>query len=188
VGGDGFQNDLGGAHYVTMDYALLIEMAVHHFDTLRFVLNAEPKRVWAHTWNAPWGWHKGDVGHIAVFEFEGGMFVTHHALGCSVGKMTDWQGEWRIEGEKGSLTWDGERLLYARSFPDDQATAREISLDALPYTDTKAVLVEFVSAVREGREPECSARDNLRTLAMVFGAIESARRQQWVELAELLGD
>ncbi|MFA0778401.1 MAG: hypothetical protein PVTTEEND_002115, partial [Candidatus Fervidibacter sp.] len=44
------------------------------------------------------------------------------------------------------------------------------------------------SAVREGREPECSARDNLRTLAMVFGAIESARRQQWVELAELLGD
>jgi predicted dehydrogenase len=50
------------------------------------------------------------------------------------------------------------------------------------------VLVEFVSAVREGREPECSARDNLRTLAMVFGAIESARRQQWVELAELLGD
>jgi len=177
-----------GAHYVTMDYALLIEMAVHHFDTLRFVLNAEPKRVWAHTWNAPWGWHKGDVGHTAVFEFEGGMFVTHHALGCSVGKMTDWQGEWRIEGEKGSLTWDGERLLYARSFPDDQATAREIPLDALPYTDTKAVLVEFVSAVREGREPECSARDNLRTLAMVFGAIESARRQQWVELAELLGD
>jgi Predicted dehydrogenases and related proteins len=102
--------------------------------------------------------------------------------------MTDWQGEWRIEGEKGSLTWDGKQLLYARSFPDDQATAREIPLDALPYTDTKAVLVEFVSAVREGREPECSARDNLRTLAMVFGAIESARRQQWVELAELLGD
>lgn len=35
--------------------------------------------------------------------------------------------------------------------------ARAVALDVLPYSDTKAVLVEFVSAVREGWEPECSA-------------------------------
>ncbi|GBC99136.1 1,5-anhydro-D-fructose reductase [bacterium HR17] len=185
----GFYRPWGrGAHYVEMPFALLVEMAVHHFDTLRFVLGREPLRVWAHTWNAPWGWHKGDVGHTVVFEFEGNIVVTHHALGCSVGKMTHWQGDWRIEGERGSLTWEDGRLIYTRSHPGDQVVQQELPLDEIEFADTKGVLTEFVTAVWEKREPECSARDNLRTLAMVFGAIESARRHQWVDLAELLDD
>jgi len=182
----GFHRPWGmGAHYVEIPYALLIEMAVHHFDTLRYVLNRDAIRVWAHTWNAPWGWHKGDVGHTVVFEFQDGIMVTHHALGCSVGKADHWQGEWRIDGEKGSLTWEEGKLVYGRSLPPEQATVQELPLDPLPFVDTKAVLVEFVSAVKEKREPECSAQDNLKTLAMVFSAIESAKRKQWVELAEL---
>ncbi|MFA4016181.1 MAG: hypothetical protein RUDDFDWM_001284 [Candidatus Fervidibacterota bacterium] len=182
----GFHRPWGmGAHYVEIPYALLIEMAVHHFDTLRYVLNRDAVRVWAHTWNAPWGWHKGDVGHTVVFEFQDGIMVTHHALGCSVGKADHWQGEWRIDGEKGSLSWEEGKLVYGRSLPSEQATIQELPLDPLPFVDTKAVLVEFVSAVKEKREPECSAQDNLKTLAMVFGAIESAKRKQWVELAEL---
>jgi hypothetical protein len=32
-----------------------------------------------------------------------------------------------------------------------------------------------VSAVKEGREPECSGRDNLQSLAIVFAAVESAK-------------
>ena len=37
-----------------------------------------------------------------------------------------------------------------------------------------AMLDEFFSAIRDDREPECSARDNLKSLAMVFAAIQSA--------------
>lgn len=183
----GFHRPWGmGAHYVEIPYALLIEMAVHHFDTLRYVLNRDAVRVWAHTWNATWGWHKGDVGHTVVFEFQDSIVVTHHALGCSVGKADHWQGEWRIDGSEGSLTWENGKLIYGRSLPPDKATTKELPLDPLPLVDTKAVLAEFVSAVKEKREPECSAQDNLKTLAMVFGAIKSAKRKQWVELVELL--
>ncbi len=182
----GFHRPWGmGAHYVEIPYALLIEMAVHHFDTMRYVLNRDAVRVWAHTWNAPWGWHKGDVGHTAVFEFEGGIIATHHALGCSVGKADHWQGQWRIDGESGSLTWEDGKLVYGRSLPPEEAKVEELPLDKLELVDTKAVLAEFVSAVKEKREPECSASDNLKTLAMVFGAIESAKRKTWVEIAEL---
>jgi predicted dehydrogenase len=183
----GFYRPWGrGAHYVKIPYALLIEMVVHHFDTLRYVLNRDPVRVWAQTWNAPWGWHAGDVGHNCFFEFEGGIKVTHHALGCSVGKMSSWDGGWRIEGEEGSLTWEDAALCYARSYPSDQETQQNIPLDNLPLTDTLAVLAEFVAAAGEGREPECSPQDNLKTLAMVFGAIESMEKQRAVEIAELM--
>ena len=36
------------------------------------------------------------------------------------------------------------------------------------------VLGEFLTALDEGREPETSARDNLKSLAMVFGTIEAS--------------
>jgi len=175
-----------GRHYVEIDYALLIEMTVHHFDTLRYVLGCEPLRVWAKTWNAPWGWHKGDVGHDVLFEFEGGLKVIHHALGCSVGKRSSWDGDLRIEGEKGSLTWEGADLRYVRSHPPEEAEDRVVPCDDLGASDCELVLREFVSAASEGREPECNARDNLMTLAMVFGAILSDQRGEWVEIAEMM--
>ncbi|MCS7264797.1 MAG: hypothetical protein NZ805_08200 [Armatimonadetes bacterium] len=70
-----------------------------------------------------------------------------------------------------------------KSYPKE--LVKEVRLDFLPLVDTKAVLAEFVSALREKRNPECSAQDNLKILAMVFGAIESAKRKQWVEIEEL---
>ena len=36
------------------------------------------------------------------------------------------------------------------------------------------VMADFVAAVRAGSEPETVGHDNIRSLAMVFGAIESA--------------
>jgi predicted dehydrogenase len=183
----GFYRPWGmGRHYVEIDYALLIEMTVHHFDTLRYILNADPVWVWAKTWNAPWGWHKGDVGHNTLFEFEGGIMVIHHALGCSVGKPSSWDGELRIEGANGSLTWEDADLRYVRSHPPDQAKDEVLPCDELQANDSELVLREFVAAVRENREPECSAQDNLKTLAMVFGAILSDQRGQPVQIAEMM--
>jgi hypothetical protein len=43
------------------------------------------------------------------------------------------------------------------------------------------------SALREGRQPETSASDNLNTLAMVFAAQLSARQRRWVEMDEVFG-
>ena len=44
------------------------------------------------------------------------------------------------------------------------------------------VLSDFVAAVRAGAEPETAGRDNIRSLAMVFGAIESAEAQRRVSI------
>ncbi|MBC7287459.1 MAG: Gfo/Idh/MocA family oxidoreductase [Armatimonadetes bacterium] len=184
----GFYRPWGmGRHYVEIPFALLLEMTVHHFDTLRYLLGTEPEWVWAKTWNAPWGWHKGDVGHTVLFEFAGQVMVTHHALGCSVGKASPWDGELRIEGENGSLTWEDDGLYYTRSHPPEKARREKLELDDLPAADADAVLVEFLAAVRQNREPECSARDNLGTLAMVFAAIRSAQEGRQVAIAELTG-
>jgi predicted dehydrogenase len=61
-------------------------------------------------------------------------------------------------------------------------------LDELPLSGQDAILAEFVSAIREGREPECSGVDNLKSLAIVFAAIRSSQEKRTVEIAELLDE
>jgi predicted dehydrogenase len=60
---------------------------------------------------------------------------------------------------------------------------RVIPLATLAQTDRWGALTEFAHAVREGREPECSGRDNLGTLRLVAAAVESATRKQPVEIS-----
>ena len=175
-----------GTHYVVMPYPLLTDMGIHHFDMLRYVLGREPVRVRAQTWNPSWGWHKGDAGHTAVIEFEGGLIATHHSLGSSVGKQSPWNGEWRIEGPDGSLTWEEDQIWHTRVFPRDKQVREQIPLDPLKAGGQDAVLLEFLAALREGRQPECNGRDNLRSLALVFAAVRSAKEDREVTIAEVM--
>ncbi|GIX05978.1 MAG: hypothetical protein KatS3mg115_0381 [Candidatus Poribacteria bacterium] len=161
-------------------------MGIHHFDLMRYVFDREPIAVEARTWNPSWGWHRGDAGHTAIFELEGGLIVTHHALGCSVGKQSPWNGEWRIEGPQGSITWE-EDQIFRTSIEREHAGREQLPLDQVPPAQD-AILQEFLDAVREGREPECSSRDNIRSLAMVFAGIRSDQERRRVEIAELLDE
>lgn len=175
-----------GTHYVTMPYPLITDMGIHHFDMLRYVLDREPVNVLARTWNVSWGWHAGDAAHTALFEFEGSLMVTHHALGASVGKRSPWNGEWRIEGPLGSLTWEDDALYVTTNNAGPKGESRtQIPLDDLPIQGQDALLHEFLSAIRENREPECSSRDNIKSLAMVFAAIKSAQEKRPVDIAEM---
>jgi len=175
-----------GTHYTTMPYPLITDMGIHHFDLLRYVLSEEPTRVYAKTWNPSWGWHAGDAGHTAIFDFTGDMIVTHHALGSSVGKQSPWNGELRIEGPEGSLTWEENKIYLTRAYPSEKSKREELPLDKLEMTGQDALLAEFVSAIKEKREPECSGKDNLKSLAMVFAAIKSSKEERPISISELL--
>jgi len=176
-----------GTHYTELPFMFVKDMGVHHFDLMRYVLAKDPVKVWARTWNQPWGWHKGDAAHTAVFEFTDGLMVTHHACACCVGKQTPWNGEWRIDGPEGSLTWEEDRLFITREYPPDRKARKEIPLDAMPVGGQDAILAEFLAAVKGGREPECSGRDNLKSLAMTFACVKSAQEKRTVEMAEIFG-
>ena len=176
-----------GTHYVVMPYPLLTDMGIHHFDMLRYVLGREPVRVEARSWNPSWGWHRGDAGHTAVIEFEDGLVATHHALGCSVGRQSPWNGDWRIEGPEGSLTWEEDQIWHTRVHPRDRQVREQIPTDPQPAGGQDAVIREFAAAIAEGRQPECNSADNLKSLALVFAAVRSAKERRPVEIAELLG-
>ena len=45
-----------------------------------------------------------------------------------------------------------------------------------------SVIDEFLDAIENGREPETSGRDNIKSLAMVFAAIESAAARRRIQI------
>ncbi len=177
--------DAPGSHYVTQPFMLINDMMVHHFDLLRYVLGESPKSVQAVTWNQPWGWHAGDACHSIVFKYDSGLVATHTCLGCDVGRQTSWNGDWHIAGPQGSIDWDQQGTWYSHLHRTEERVDRR----AIPAVEVKpseqAMTDEFFAAIKEGREPECSAQDNLKSLTMVFAAIKSSQEGRVVELSEL---
>ena len=165
---------------------LINDMMVHHFDMMRYILDEDPIAVSAQTWNQPWGWHAGDACHAIVFQFASGLVATHVANGAAVGSRTSYNGDWRIEGPQGSLDWENDKLSTSHLHrTDENVDHREIKLDETAPQD-QAMLDEFFAAIRDNRAPECNAQDNLKSLAMVFAAIQSAREKREVKLGELM--
>jgi predicted dehydrogenase len=177
----------GRARHHFEDQPLLVDMSIHHFDLLRFILNSEPERIYCEAWNPAWSAFSGPSVAFASINFPGDVVVSYRGSWNSMGPITPWAGEWRMEFEHGHIFWtsradtglSGDRVVMQQ--PDRKP--RSLRLNAPAQIDRWGTLTEFAQAVRESREPECSGRDNIGTLAMVAAAIESAARRQPVEIS-----
>jgi predicted dehydrogenase len=176
--------DFPGSHYVTQPYMFINDMMVHHFDMMRYVLGADAVAVQATTWNHPWGWHKGDAAHAIIFEFPDGLWATHVSVGCAVGERTSWNGDWRIEGPGGSISWKDGKIRYAHLHRTDSPVDKEVPHLAVPPAG-KAILDEFFASIEEKRDPECCATDNIKSLAMTLAAIQSAKEKRRITMDDL---
>jgi len=174
-----------GSHYVTEPFMMINDMMVHHFDLMRYVLNDDPISVQAITWNQPWGWHAGDACHVVVFKYASGLITTHTALACDVGRQTSWNGDWHIAGPQGSIDWQKDGTSYSHQYRTENPVTNE-RIEHLQVPPARMAIVdEFFAAIKENREPECSAQDNLKSLAMVFGAIQSSIEGRVVQMSEV---
>jgi predicted dehydrogenase len=85
---------------------------------------------------------------------------------------------WQIECAEGALRWssrgDKSTSADAVTIHVRGKRPRRVSLPELPYYDRAGALAAFAAAIREGTEPPASGRDNVRSLALMFAAIESA--------------
>lgn len=132
-----------------MEQPLLVDMAIHPFDTVRHLLAAEPVAVYCESHNPSWSWYRGDASATAVFELTGGARYTYAASWCAHGEVTSANGEWRISGEHGSVRWDGESAPVAHQ-ADGEPVA--VAPDGLPEpVGVAGALAAFVHALRRGR-------------------------------------
>lgn len=93
-----------------MPYPLVTDMAIHHFDLMRYLLDAELTSVVGRSWNPPWSWSKGDNAASLLLEFFGHLAVSYNGNWCSRGGETSWNGHWRFDCEHGELSLENDAV------------------------------------------------------------------------------
>jgi predicted dehydrogenase len=168
-----------------MDEPLLTDMAIHHFDQMRGIVGLEPVRISARSWNPNWSWFSSNAVASVLVEMSNQATAAYTGSWVSQGWETTWDGDWRIQGTEGEIHWANNEVvirptdLFKTVFMSG-AVERNGTLqpDLVPMQAEErwAVLLEFAAAILEDREPETSATDNLKSMAMVLGASMSAKR------------
>jgi predicted dehydrogenase len=165
---------------------MLFEMAIHHFDALRFVLESEPQTVTGHTWRPPWTRYPGDTWVSCTFTFAGEVRAAYHGSLEAPGKRDPWQGVWRVECERGALhladLGAGYGLYLSRS-PDTVELLEGFGAPPDPGSAIQGTLAEFAAALRAGRRPLSDGQDNLRSLAMAFAVSRASTQERPVDIA-----
>ncbi len=172
-----------GAHFGgfrdEMPSPLMLDMAIHTLDAARYLCGADPINVYCEEFNPSWSWYKGDACATAIFEMTGGLRYTYRGSWCSDGLHTSWESEWRAVGPNGTATWDGaadpiaDRVIEPGGFmPKTERLTRE---PANAPSGIAGSIRDFLNALKTGATPNGECHDNIKSLAMVFAAMESAR-------------
>jgi predicted dehydrogenase len=184
-----------GAHFggfrEDMDNVLLLDMAIHTFDAARFVSAKVPEAVYCYETNPKGSWYRDDASAFAIFEMSDAVTFTYRGSWCAEGANTSWESQWRITGTKGAVLWDGVDAFEAHRVAADEGFLREQAelsvADAANINETEghaSVIGAFLRAIETGEQPETVGEDNIKSLAMVFAAIESAKTGQRVTIGE----
>lgn len=172
-----------GAHFGgfrdEMASVLLLDMAIHTLDQARYLSGADPVSVYCEEFNPGWSWYKGDASATALFEMTGELRYTYRGSWCSEGKNTSWESDWRAVGPRGTALWDGTGVPSAdivtktgAFFSETAPHPGEVPTDV--PGGIAGSLRDFLNALRTGAAPMGECHDNIKSLSMVFAAIESS--------------
>jgi len=174
-----------GAHFkgfrTEMDHPLLLDMAIHTFDQARQITGADARSVYCHAFNPKGSWYRGDASAMCVFGMTDDIVFNYRGSWCSEGFNTPWAGTWRIVGTKGTALW-AENEPWAEIVASEGGQffldKKEVKAPHVPIEAEghEGCIKEFLHCVRTGGRPQTHCEDNIKSLAMVFAAIESARR------------
>jgi len=172
-----------GAHFggfrEEMANVLLLDMAIHTLDQARYLSGTDPISVYCEAFNPAWSWYKGDACTTALYEMTGGLRYTYRGSWCSEGKNTSWNCDWRVVGPRGSALWDGESAPSAEvvtqtgGFISETEPREIVAPEGMPG-GIAGSLRDFLNALATGATPMGECHDNIKSLAMVFAAIESS--------------
>lgn len=168
-------------------YSQLMDCGARHFDSLPEILDAGPVTIMARCSKAPWSEYPHGSTTEALLEMEHDIHVQYHAsLTSNRSESSVW-----IEGNDGVVRTLGSHVWWRKRgwrFFAPIRPRRQPAAEALEYPPEgpEASLNQLRAAVIDGRAPESSVNQNLRTVAMIEGAIVSHETGRVVHVGELL--
>jgi predicted dehydrogenase len=188
--------DFTGTFRETMDYPLLVDMAIHHLDLVRYITGRNIERVTAMSFRPNWSWFRHEPGLKMLMELGP---LEHEPISHRIpfsysgdwsarGQVTTWNGTWRVQCAEGSIHWDPNGIAIHRCEKwMKNPTSEVIEAGTLERQGQAATLHNFAEAIRSGKPAETSGEDNLWSFGAVTAGVISAKEKRPVEVAEILG-
>jgi predicted dehydrogenase len=169
-----------------MEHPYLLDMAIHHVDMLRQITGREVVAADACAWKVPDSPFRHEPVVEVLLTLEDGTPVAYEGTwAAAAGSETSWNGDWELVGERGRATWTGgveNALRGTVAFARYGSTPQRVALPRLPALDRIGVLHELRRAIADGDTPECSAADNVKSLAAILAIARSVERRRPVRL------
>ena len=169
-----------------MPHVLLLDMAIHTFDQARMLSGCDPIAAYCREYNPHGSWFKSAAAAVCIFEMTRGVIFSYRGSWAAEGFPTSWESQWRANGSKGSIVWDGASRPRAQISGGGgfQREALDTEIPAVPllHSGHEGALHDFVNALRSGLDPACVCHDNIKSLAMCFAAIESNKSGKRVKV------
>ncbi len=170
----------------SMAEPFFMEIAVHHFDSFRYLFNQRPRTLLARSYNPPMSDYEGAAAVDAMIEFDGGARIQYSGTMVA----TRYEYSLWIEGDKGDL-WTDRRRVWWRA--KGSRFFRPVKLVPVPKGDearypkggTVSLLNHLRDALTDGTVPETSGEDNLWTIAMVEAGLRSAQEGRCVGIDDV---
>lgn len=182
VNGQFFCAHDGKPYQRQMQNYILLEMAVHHVDMIRFLLASDIKSVLGRTWNTEESGYAGDPNVNAVYETESGVTAVYTSSLLAKGMSMPWEGVWRIQYEQGSIYLDDLGEGYGVYIIGSNGEKTKLPMVMPERESIHGVLHDFSRAIIEDRDPAVSGKDNLKTLAALFATNQSSKQGALVKL------
>ncbi len=149
---------------------ILMDMSIHHFDLLRFLLGKDLQKVIAvKSFHPPWSWMKGNGAVTAILEFEENIIVDYYGSWVERGISTPWVGNWKVEGEKGAIYLEKDKKLFF--VPAEKEIEIPIPIREKEFSNPlNWTLEKFENAVRGKEDPEVKGitlEENLKSLRII---------------------
>jgi len=174
-----------------MKHPLLLDMAIHHFDLVRHITSSNADSVYCQEYgHRSYSSFNNCAAACACFEMNSGFVFSYSGNWFTKGEITSWNGQWIINGSKGTICWDGNNIIKLYRVVDggqrfiDKLESKEIIVTKNKKDKLSLSLKRFLRAISTGKEPQTSYRDNVLTMNMVLGAIKSSEESVKLNLTK----
>jgi 1,5-anhydro-D-fructose reductase (1,5-anhydro-D-mannitol-forming) len=161
---------------------VILDIAVHDVDTLRYHLRADPIAVKATTQNAGMAAPGIEDGVMAIWEFPGGVIAQTHDSFSTRDAHTGIE----FLGSKGSIAGTDVMAQGGGGFMELRVGGVRTPILYTPRNLYEIGVEKFVAATRGEREPAASGEDGYISLACALACAEAARTGLRVEIPSAL--
>ena len=169
-----------------MDFGLLVEGSVHHFDMLRFLSGGDSETLMGFGWKPEWSSFSGHSSGFYLMRMNNGVHATYEGNSSAAGLTNCWHREYyRLEFEAGTIeVTDEEHITIHRV---GQETER-YKVPATGRSEYDHLFDELFNWIDGGKPSATQVADNIKSFAMVIAAMETTLDGQPKQIANYLSD